>query len=40
MFDLELDLPEDDLFPSSDSEDYDGEDNDIVYNVKGPLSRM
>ena len=40
MFDLGLNLPDDDLFPSSDSEDYDGEDDDIVYDVKGPFSRM
>ena len=40
MFDLGLDLPDDDLFPSSDSEDYDIKDNDTVYDVKGPFSRM
>ena len=40
MFDLGLDLPDDDYFPSSDSEDYDGEDDDTVYYVKGPFSRM
>ena len=40
IFDLGLDLPDDDLFPSSDSEDYDGEDDDIVYDVKRPFSRI
>ena len=40
MFDLGLDLSNDDLFPSFDSEDYDGEDDDTVYDVKGPFSRM
>ncbi len=40
MFDLGLNLPNDDLFASSDSEDYDIEDNDTVYDVKGPFSRM
>ena len=40
MFDLGLDLPDDDLFPSSDSEDYNGKDDDTVYDVKGPFSRM
>ena len=40
MFDLGLDLPDDDLFPSSDSEGYDIKDNDTVYDVKGPFSRM
>ena len=40
MFDLGLDLPIDDVFPSSDSEDYDGEDDDTVYDVKGLFSRM
>ena len=40
MFDLGLDLPDNDLFPSSDLDDYDGEDDDIVYGVKGPFSRM
>ena len=38
MFDLGLDLPDDDYFPSSDSEDYDGEDDDTVYDDKGPFS--
>ena len=40
MFDLGLNLPDDDYFPSSRSEDYDGEDDDTVYDVKGPFSRM
>ena len=40
MFDLGLDLPDDDYFPSSDSEDYGGEDDDTVYDVKEPFSRM
>ena len=40
MFDLGLDLPDDDLFSSSDSKDYDGEDDDTIYDVKGPFSRM
>ena len=40
MFNLGLDLPDYDLFSSSDSEDYDGEDDDTVYDVKGPFSRM
>jgi hypothetical protein len=41
MFDLGLDLPDiSDLFPSSDSEDYDIKNNDTVYDVKGPFSRM
>ena len=40
MFDLGLDLPNDDLFPSSDLKDYDGEDDDTVYDVKEPFSRM
>ena len=39
MFDLGLDLPDDDLFPSFDSEDYDGEDDDTKFDVKGPFSR-
>ena len=39
MFDLGLDLLDDNLFPSSDSEDYDGKDDDTVYDVKGPFSR-
>ena len=40
MFDLRLDLPDDDYFPSSDSKDYNGGDDDTVYDVKGPFSRM
>ena len=40
MFDLRLNLPDDDLFPSYDEEDYDGEDDATVYDVKGPFSRM
>ena len=40
MFDLGFDLLDDDLFPSSDSEDYDGKDDDIVYDVKGSFSSM
>ena len=35
MLDLGLDLPEDDLFPSSNSKDYDGEDGDTVM-LRGP----
>ena len=40
MFDLGRDLRDNDLFPSSDSKDYDGEDDDTVYDVKGSFSRM
>ena len=40
MFDLGLGPPDDDLFPSSDSEDYNDEDDDTVYDVKGSFSRM
>ena len=40
IFDLGLHLPDYDLFPSSNEEDYDGEDNSTIYDVKGPFSRM
>ena len=40
MFDLGVDLSDDDLFPSSNLEDYDGQDDDTIYDVKGSFSRM